>query len=174
MNKSFFTSLLFIIFCLNLTNGAIIKKSLPDSSTVETIAILTKMQASLKSKTDDGLSYTMYAIKAKQNWIFLILDSLSIYSMKFDDSSNQLTEVDKNFADVIYLSVKSNSLEKKQKIYLIAGTEIECYYVMQRKIFKLYSSLKKLNRKSKNILSKAKKGKTIAQIFTRKKFSFMP
>ena len=122
---------------MNITNAAIIKKNIPDSSTVETINILSKMQASLKSKTDEGLSYTMYAIKAKQNWIFLIMDSLTIYSMKFDDRSNQSIEIDKNFTEVIYLSIKSNSLEKRQKIYLIAGTEIECYYVMQRKIFKL-------------------------------------
>ena len=130
---------------------------LTDTSNAETVKALKSMQASMNGKTSKGYTYNMYAIKAKKDWVFLILDTVSIYSMKFDEASDQLVETDKNFTEVLCLAAKSESLKKKEKASTIAGTKIECYYKMQGKAGKMYQSVKKMNKKVKGILGRTRK-----------------
>jgi hypothetical protein len=108
-------------------------------------------------KTSKGYNYSMYAIKAKKDWVFLIMDTVSISSMKFDEASDQLVETDKSFTEVLCLAAKSESLKKKEKASVIAGTKIECYYKMQGKAGKMYKSVKKMNKKVKGVLGKTRK-----------------
>ena len=111
----------------------------------------------MAGKTSKGYTYNMYAIKAKKDWVFLIVDTLSIYSMKFDEASDQLVETDKSYTEVLCLAAKSESLKKKEKASTIAGTKIDCYYKMQGKAAKMYKSVKKMNKKVKGVMTKTKK-----------------
>lgn len=111
----------------------------------------------MKGKTLKGNAYSMFSIKVKKDWVFLVMDSLGIYSMKFDEVNDQLVETDKSFTEILCLAAKSNSLKKKEKARVIAGTELECYYKMQGKAAKMYKSAKKMNTKAKSIVSRTRK-----------------
>jgi hypothetical protein len=128
-----------------------------DTTQIETARALQKMKPSMKGKTIKGNSYAMYSIKVKKDWVFLVLDTLGINSMKFDEVNDQLVEMDKSFTEVLCLAAKSNSLRKKEKVRVIAGTELECYYKMQGKAAKTYKSMKKMNSKAKDIMSRTRK-----------------
>ncbi|HSZ24436.1 MAG TPA: hypothetical protein VK766_01895 [Cytophagaceae bacterium] len=128
-----------------------------DTSNNETVKALRNLKESIKGKTSKGNSYEMYAVKIKKDWVFLILDSLSIYSMKLDEVADQLIETDKSVTEVLCLAARSQSLIQKEKAKIIAGTAVGCYYKMQGKAAKMYSSVKKVNKKVTSLLAKNKK-----------------
>jgi hypothetical protein len=157
MKKTLFLTLSAVILSAATSKGTTKEYSSTDTSNAETVKVLKGMQSSMNGKTSKGYTYNMYAVKAKKDWVFLILDTLSIYSMKFDEASNQLVETDKSYTEVLCLAAKSGSLSKKEKASTIAGTKIECYYKMQGKAAKMYKSVKKMNTKVKDIMSKTRK-----------------
>ncbi len=146
-----------ILVSYSLAKATDMNNTTTDTSNAETVKALKDMQASMNGKTSKGYTYNMYAIKAKKDWVFLILDTIGISSMKFDEASDQLVETDKSFTEVLCLAAKSESLKKKEKASVIAGTKIECYYKMQGKAGKMYQSVKKMNKKAKGIMGKTRK-----------------
>src|ERR1700761_587737 len=156
MRKIFFL-LSIVLLCASFSSAATEQCITTDTSNAETVKVLKNMQSSMAGKTSKGYTYNMYAIKAKKDWVFLIVDTLSIYSMKFDEASDQLVETDKSYTEVLCLAAKSESLKKKEKASTIAGTKIDCYYKMQGKAAKMYKSVKKMNKKVKGVMTKTKK-----------------
>ncbi len=157
MEKGFLTITILLFLTLNSVWAVPYTFVTTDTTQKETIKVLQKMQVSMKGKTLKGNGYSMYAIKVKKDWMFLIMDSLNIYSMKFDENNDQLVEAEKSLTEILCLSAKSNSLKKKEKTRVIAGTPLDCYYKMQGKAAKMYKSAKKMNTKAKNIMSRTRK-----------------
>ena len=159
MRRSFFIYSLFL-FSYFRTEAENIKT---DTLSPEISATFHKMQASINCTTQEGHAYTMYAIKVRKDWVFLVMDSLSIYSVKFNDHHDQLIESDKNFTNVICLSAQSNSLKKINKTITIAGTELQCYYQMQSKASRMYASLKKSDKKANGVFKEVNKNYKLAK-----------
>ncbi len=157
MKKSFSVKIACICFLFSINIGISNLCAATDTTQAETAKVLHKMQASMQGKTLKGNAYSMYAIKVKKDWVFLVMDTLNIYSMKFDETSDQLVETDKSLTEILSLAAKSGSLKKKEKARNIAGTDLECYYKMQGKAAKMYKSAKKMNTKAKAVMGRTKK-----------------
>lgn len=157
MKKVFLLTVAVLCVTIHLSAAESTLTETIDTAQASTAKVLKKMQASMNGKTLKGNTYSMYAIKAKKDWVFLIMDTLGIYSMKFDETADQLVESEQSYTEVLCLAAKSNSLKKKEKARTIAGTDLACYYKMQGKAAKMYKSVKKMNTKAKSITSRTRK-----------------
>jgi hypothetical protein len=161
--KSYVFIIAGVFWWLNTWHSYAHPLSVPDTSQAETIRALKKMKASIKGTTENGHQYEMYAIKAKKDWLFLVKDSLGLSALRFDNTNGELMESEPSINEILYLSVKANSLKKKDKARTIAGTDLECYYKMQSKAVKLYNSAKDMNGKA------AKMGRKVKQEYMKGK-----
>jgi hypothetical protein len=141
-----------------------------DTMRAETLKALEKMIISFKGQTSQGNKYDLYAVKIKKEWVFLIVDSINIYSMNFDKKTEELNENPASNTDAITLAVRAGSVILKNKAKTMADIDLNCYYKMKSKAAKMYGSVKKMNAKAKDLKkgykaqkSQIKKGKSDAK-----------
>ncbi len=156
MNKISVLTIACILVSFSTTKAHEFKNNTEDTSAKETIIALRKIQPSRNEKTVQGYRYTLYAIKDRKKWLFLLVDSIGISSVYLDKTSGQLSIIDKSLSEILFLTIRSNRLKKKKRALILREIELNCFYKMPSKIHKVYNSMKSINKKSNQFQYKSK------------------
>ncbi|MFN6945481.1 MAG: hypothetical protein ACK4ND_11075 [Cytophagaceae bacterium] len=145
-----FTSAL-LVFSLLFSSTTYAGRKDSATNTKEPAPKFKSLKASYAGKTAAGHSYKMYAVQCKNQWAFLISDSLGYYTMLQDHKKNDPMETSDFFSTGVAkilengLYKKVEKKKKKKKMDL----EMTCYYKLNSKGRKIYKAIVYLENQSK-------------------------
>lgn len=127
----------------------------------ECIKSIQKLTPSMNGKTEQGNTYTLYAIRKGKDWTYLILDQTGYYSLKQVKGKEEISENSSAYTDMIAMMAKARMIKKFSKPKNVGGMTFACYYKFRpkaRTMYRQYSFVQNKARSTKRKAKQVKKG----------------